>query len=410
MIFSLMNKDKFICSLRFLNGRTVVDGQLPQIFGSDYWLNSRFSCIIQQETVDKLLEQGITSIDEFYAISKGLSLNDTFWLKPQGCSLSWRDVNPYENPICTDFASSVLKAMKAGLINNVNRTIQSPDFTLTGSYDKKWKRIDGSIYLIKTGGESYDDREVFSELYAYHIAKLLGMQGFTVKYSIIKSVFSGKERIATKCKLFTSETDGFVPVEFINLNGKTDAEYAMSIGKDSYRNFLAMCLLDSIILNIDRHDGNFGYLVSNDEHTIGVMAPIFDNNLSLLCKQPIKNKEPDELVEIVASCKCYKQLCEYGVTFSVLGVWACRELARAKILRPETILKMLQDLYRTDLNFADLSEYKMDKRRTDMIEFIVKFNAYFICGQLSRNIPYNQLFDRYKDMLYWHLKQSSLYQ
>lgn len=167
-------------------------------------------------------------------------------------------------------------------------------------------------------------------------------------------------------------------MEFIDLNGKTDAEYAISVGKSSYRTFLAMCLLDSIILNIDRHDGNFGYLVSNDKHTIGVMAPIFDNNLSLLCKQPIKNKEPDELVEIVAGCKCYKQLCEYGVTFPVLGVWACRELARTRILRPETILKMLQDLYRTDLNFADLSEYKMDKRRTDMIEFIVKFNAYFM--------------------------------
>ena len=65
----------------------------------------------------------MTSIDEFYTVTKGLSLNDTFWLKPQGCNLSWKDVNSYENPICTDFASSVLKAMKAGLINNVNRTI-----------------------------------------------------------------------------------------------------------------------------------------------------------------------------------------------------------------------------------------------------------------------------------------------
>lgn len=251
---------------------------------------------------------------------------------------------------------------------------------MTGSYDKKWKRINGNIYLIKTGGETSSYREVFSEFYAYQIAKILKIQSLCTEYSLIKSVFSGEEKIATKCKLFTSETDGFIPVEFINLNGMTDAEYAISVGKASYRNFLIMCLLDSLILNIDRHDGNFGYLVNNDKHTIITMAPIFDNNLSLLCKQPIKNKEPDELVEIVASCKCYKQLCEYGVTFPVLGVWACRELARTRILRPETILKMLQDLYRTGANFAGLSEYKMDKRRTDMIEFIAKFNAYFIGG------------------------------
>lgn len=102
---------------------------------------------------------------------------------------------------------------------------------MTGSYDKKWKRINGNIYLIKTGGESYDDREVFSEFYAYQIAKILKIQSLCTEYSLIKSVFSGEERIATKCKLFTSETDGFIPVEFINLNGKTDAEYAISVGK-----------------------------------------------------------------------------------------------------------------------------------------------------------------------------------
>lgn len=352
----------------------------------------------------------MTSIDEFYTVTKALSLNDTFWLKPQGCNLYWENVNPYSKPICTDFASSVLKAMKDGLINNVNRTIQSPDFALTGSYDKKWKRIDGSIYLIKTGSDHFKNAEVFSEFYAYQVEKLLGMQGFTVKYSLIKSVFNEEERIATKCKLFTSEQQGFLPVEFINLNGKTDAEYAMSIGKTSYRNFLAMCLLDSIIMNIDRHDGNFGYLVDNDKHTIGVMAPIFDNNLSLLCRQAIRNKEPDELVEIVASKRCYKQMCEYGMSFPVLGVWACRELARTKILRPETILKMLKDLYKTDLKLQSLSEYRMDKRRTDITEDIIRFNTYFIYGQLIKQLSYNILFDKYKDMLYKHLKQSSLYQ
>lgn len=40
----------------------------------------------------------MTSIDEFYTVTKGLSLNDTFWLKPQGCSLSWKDVKPIRKP------------------------------------------------------------------------------------------------------------------------------------------------------------------------------------------------------------------------------------------------------------------------------------------------------------------------
>ena len=174
-----MNKDKFMGNLRFKDGKAIIDGQIPQIFGSDYWLKRRFSCVVQQETVNKLLEQGITSIDEFYAISKGISLNDTFWLKPQGCNLSWKDVNPYENLICE---SSQIKQRILEIRNNsINKVINIPDISLTGSYDKKWEQINEDKYLIKKGGESYDDREVFSELYAYKKAKLLGMQVFTVK-------------------------------------------------------------------------------------------------------------------------------------------------------------------------------------------------------------------------------------
>ena len=43
-----------------------------------------------------------------------------------------------------------------------------------------------------------------------------------------------------------------------------------------------MCILDALILNIDRHSGNFGVLYENDTLQIQKMAPVFDNNRSLL--------------------------------------------------------------------------------------------------------------------------------
>ena len=43
-----------------------------------------------------------------------------------------------------------------------------------------------------------------------------------------------------------------------------------------------MCILDALILNTDRHSGNFGVLSQNDTMQAQRMAPVFDNNRSLL--------------------------------------------------------------------------------------------------------------------------------
>ena len=48
---------------------------------------------------------------------------------------------------------------------------------------------------------------------------------------------------------------------------------------DSFRR---MCILDALILNSDRHIGNFGVLYDNDTMQVQRMAPVFDNNRSML--------------------------------------------------------------------------------------------------------------------------------
>jgi len=44
-----------------------------------------------------------------------------------------------------------------------------------------------------------------------------------------------------------------------------------------------MLIFDVIILNTDRHFGNFGFLIDNSTNEIVKTAPIFDNGLSLFC-------------------------------------------------------------------------------------------------------------------------------
>ena len=44
-----------------------------------------------------------------------------------------------------------------------------------------------------------------------------------------------------------------------------------------------MFVFDAVILNQDRHTGNFGFIVDNKTNTIVSPAPVFDNGLSLFC-------------------------------------------------------------------------------------------------------------------------------
>ena len=44
-----------------------------------------------------------------------------------------------------------------------------------------------------------------------------------------------------------------------------------------------MLVFDAVILNEDRHFGNFGFLIDNKSNKIVGCAPIFDNGVSLLC-------------------------------------------------------------------------------------------------------------------------------
>ena len=45
-----------------------------------------------------------------------------------------------------------------------------------------------------------------------------------------------------------------------------------------------MIVLDAVILNPDRHLGNFGFIVDNDTFRIKRFAPVFDHNMALLAR------------------------------------------------------------------------------------------------------------------------------
>ncbi|MGN1135771.1 MAG: hypothetical protein ACI4SF_06080 [Oscillospiraceae bacterium] len=80
---------------------------------------------------------------------------------------------------------------------------------------------------------------------------------------------------------FTDEKYGLVRAGRV-VGGKFIAsllKYFESFGGGD--DFRRMCVFDSLILNIDRHLGNFGVLADNNTMKVIRMASVFDNNRSL---------------------------------------------------------------------------------------------------------------------------------
>lgn len=80
--------------------------------------------------------------------SRGLSLSDQYWIRPDGSDYRWEDVNFYENGFSEDvgdmlFGSSVIR----------DCDFVSPDNTCNGVLKKRWKIIDGKRGPIKAGNE-----------------------------------------------------------------------------------------------------------------------------------------------------------------------------------------------------------------------------------------------------------------
>ena len=197
-------------------------------------------------------------------LCRGLSLNDVYWVVPDGCEDSWKDFNLYEN----DFSNAIAQMAFSGVGPDFREQwTSSPEFTTNGMLAKCWRRIDGNVLLYKSGteGASNTGFEPYSEFYASQIAEAMGLGH--VAYGL--SRFKG--RLCSTCPLFTSDRYGYVPAGRVMSRDEALAD----------PRFADIFFFDAVIFNTDRHMGNFGYLVDNDTNEIVGAAPIFDNGYGL---------------------------------------------------------------------------------------------------------------------------------
>ncbi len=209
-------------------------------------------------------------------VSKGLSLNDCYWVVEEGFNGKFDDFNLYENR----FSQILALIAFTGYGSSIRTSLAScPEFTTNGMLPKCWRRERGQIKLFKggTSGASNTGNEPYSEFYAFQVAEIMGINA--IPYNLSK----WKGELCSTCDLFTSKDYSFLPVGRIVTTGgmKAVKEYYESLGADFVKALDDMIVLDALIFNTDRHFGNFGFLVDNKTNKIAAPAPLFDHGNAL---------------------------------------------------------------------------------------------------------------------------------
>lgn len=280
--YTLMNKDTEVVHFsisRNKSGNTMffdseVKSALPVgMKGFREWMESRYAMESRVNTTDFFRSLGISCLEDFICTTNCVSLLDSFWVKKRDAALNWKEVSLYRHSLNTAISDYSF----SGIISGKIECSPSPDFATDGNFLKCWIRENGQFSLCKAGssGAANAGNEPYSEVYASKIAKRLGIN--CVDYTLAD--YRGK--LISKCRCMCDEKYGFKA--YNSQSGVHEANFKTlldDLGTPKY--ILDMLLLDYVTCNVDRHYGNFGFIIDNDTQKLVSFAPLYDHNLSCL--------------------------------------------------------------------------------------------------------------------------------
>lgn len=211
-----------------------------------------------------------------------LSLSDQYWVKRTKEDILWKDINFFEN----EFSEDIGKILFSGGSTNETITLNTPDMTSNGNYEKRWKIVNGKRCLIKAGGKMIN-QEPFNEVIATKLYERILNKKEYVKYDIVFE----NEKAVSICENFIDTNTELIPAWKIN-------DFFEKKEKENKYNYYIRCLnelnipnanllidkmivCDYILANKDRHFNNFGVIRNVETLEFEKVAPIFDNGCSL---------------------------------------------------------------------------------------------------------------------------------
>ena len=358
-MYYLMNKDTITASISRKDGRWKLLHQnaiLPTgKFEINEWLEDR-KAFKHNHHLKRLMEDcGCETTEGFIRITHAASINDSYWLKKDDEEISWDDVSFYRN----EFNDTVSKLAFEGLgLYGIQISSTSPELTTDGSFRKCWRKEDGNIYLYKRGtsGAYNAGLEPYCEALASEIINHADIE--SVRYTVVKL----HKETATKCRSFTDEKTGFVPLrKLVDKNITMEGLLQFFDRLECLEKFQRMLVLDAITFNVDRHLGNIGVLVDNDTQEITGIAPNFDFNLSML---PYVTKE--EFDDIGGKLLAYGP--QIGNDFTRMGQQMLTSEMRSELIS----LQGFEFTFRGNQDFEPWRVQKLEEMVNRQIKAILK--------------------------------------
>lgn len=261
--------------------------RLAEIFGTRRALNDwwrRRAIPASRHQIQQLLDSlNLNSTLELAEENFGLSLSDRYWINDSKNPLKWEDVNFFDNDFTDDLGMLTLGQESSG-----NPNLMSPNSTLGGDLNKKWKIVNGKRFLVK-GGTGSTRQEVLNEVVATALYDRLLSRNDYIPYFL----FEEKGRIYSACENMLGQDEELVTAyDVLSTRKKPDSmsdydflvDTYKSLGLNNVEEGLAkMFTCDYILANQDRHWRNFGVIRNVETLEFTRLAPIFDNGTSLWC-------------------------------------------------------------------------------------------------------------------------------
>ena len=298
MEYIFCNKNKEIALLRLeneLSGIEVIDtceSGIPKVVGDiGLFISSRRPPKKRKYITELLTKLGCNTLKGYIDLTYCLSLKDTFWVKPYSSNIRWEEVSLFRNPYNTIISKICLEGFNNDVV--LGGTTLSPEFGTDGCFAKSWRNSNGRIELYKLGSIEFN-REPYSEYYANQIQEVFRVNKVAYDLDYYNN------NICSVCECFTNEDTGYIAFGDIRFGKYTGDNIWSILSKLGYREFVRdMVISDVLSLNVDRHIYNFGFLYDMDTYSIKGMAPLFDNNMSLL--PYMSDKELEDKLYVIES-------------------------------------------------------------------------------------------------------------
>ena len=196
-----------------------------------------------------------------------VSLGDVFWVRTENESITFKELNLYDNPLNEAIVELSLKGRQMTVTNQE----LAPDLSTKGCFPKAWIRENDGFVLLKDGGE----RSVKKELLASRICQCFDIP------QVVYEEHSYKDQLVTKSKIITTKDRSIVSKMSFDIYAANHGldTVAVSKTKDPIT-YYGMNILDYLVGNTDRHPENWGFWVDNETNKYLSLYPIMDFNES----------------------------------------------------------------------------------------------------------------------------------